>query len=74
MESRTLANFDLDELEHKVNALIELNQRLRDENSTLRTHQDALVAERDDLLDKTTLTRTRIEAMLARLRALETQL
>lgn len=73
-ESRTLANFDLDELEQQVNALIELNQRLRDENNTLRTRHDALAVERDDLLDKTTLTRSRIEAMLVRLRTLETQL
>lgn len=69
-----MANFDLDELEQQVNALIELNQRLRDENNTLRTRHDALAAERDDLLDKTTQTRSRIEAMLVRLRTLETQL
>jgi len=69
-----LANFDLDELEQKVTALIELNQRLRNENDVLRTRQETLIAERDEWMDKTVQTRSRIEAMLARLRAMEEQL
>ncbi|MBK1693499.1 TIGR02449 family protein [Chromatium weissei] len=69
-----MANFDLDELEQKVTALIELNQRLRNDNEVLRTRQETLIAERDEWMDKTVQTRSRIEAMLARLRAMEEQL
>lgn len=69
-----MANFDLDELEQKVTALIELNQRLRDENDALRTGLETLTAERDEWIDKTAQTRRRIETMLARLRAMEEQL
>jgi len=69
-----LANFDLDELEQKVTALIELNQRLRNENDALLSRQESLTAERDEWMNKTVQTRSRIEAMLARLRAMEEQL
>lgn len=69
-----MANFDLDELEQKVTALIELNQRLRNENDALRIRQETLTTERDEWMDKTVQTRSRIEAMLARLRAMEEQL
>ncbi|MBV5308052.1 TIGR02449 family protein [Chromatium okenii] len=69
-----MANFDLDELEQKVTALIELNQRLRNENDALLSRQESLTAERDEWMNKTVQTRSRIEAMLARLRAMEEQL
>jgi cell division protein ZapB len=74
MESWTLANFDLDQLEQQVNALIHLNQRLRNENGSLRTRQEILVSERGELIEKTEQARSRIEAMLSRLRAMEENL
>lgn len=69
-----MANFDLDELEQQVNALIRLNERLRNENLTLRARQEMLVAERGGLIEKTEQTRSRVEAMLSRLRAMEENL
>ncbi len=74
MESRTLANFDLDRLEQQVNALIDLNQQLRNDNLSLRARQDILIAERGELLEKTEQARSRVEAMLSRLRAMEEHL
>lgn len=69
-----MAHFDLDQLEQQVNALIRLNQQLRDENASLRTHQEALVAERGELIEKTEQARSRVETMLSRLRAMEENL
>lgn len=74
MESWTLANFDLAGLEQQVNALICLNQRLRDENNSLRARQEALAVERGELIEKTEQARSRVEAMLSRLRAMEENL
>lgn len=69
-----MAIFDLDELEQQINALIRLNQRLRDENTMLRSRQETLVAERGELIEKTEQTRSRVDAMLSRLRAMEENL
>jgi len=69
-----LANFDLDQLEQQVDTLIRLNHRLRDENRSLRARQDVLVSERGELIEKTEQARSRIEAMLSRLRAMEESL
>ncbi|NVZ09977.1 TIGR02449 family protein [Allochromatium humboldtianum] len=74
MESRTLAKFDLDQFELRLTALIRLNERLRDENASLRARQELLVAERSELIEKTEQARSRVEAMLSRLRAMEENL
>lgn len=73
-ESWTLAHFDLDQLEQQVDTLIRLNQRLRDENRSLLARQETLVAERGELIEKTEQARSRVEAMLSRLRAMEESL
>ncbi|NKN32238.1 TIGR02449 family protein [Marichromatium bheemlicum] len=69
-----MADFDLDQLERQVAALIRLNQRLREENVSLRARQETLVAERGELIEKTEQARGRVEAMLSRLRAMEESL
>jgi len=69
-----VANFDLQRLEHQVEELIQGCQRLREENQTLRQRQDALVAERAELIDKTEQARARVEAMIERLKTMEEQL
>lgn len=69
-----MAHFDLDKLEQQVDTLIRLNQRLRDENRSLLARQDILVAERGELIEKTEQARSRVEAMLSRLRAMEESL
>lgn len=69
-----MADFDLDLLERHIDALIEQNRLLRGENTSLRQRLDALMAERGELIEKTELARSRIEAMLSRLRAMEEHL
>lgn len=62
---------DLSSLEAKVDALIETINSLQQENSSLRQQQDELKTERAALIEKTELARTRVEAMINRLRSLE---
>ena len=51
--------------------LIALCQRLRAENRSLRASQEQLMAERANLLAKNEQARSRVEAMIHRLRSLE---
>ncbi len=63
---------DLDRLEAKVEELIRACASLKQENSSLRTRQDNLIAERASLIEKAELARSRVEAMIARLKSMET--
>lgn len=62
---------DLDDLEAKVEELIRSCASLKEENTSLRTRQDNLVTERASLIEKTELARSRVEAMIARLKSME---
>ena len=62
---------DLKKLEQRVDQLIEAVGRLQAENRSLRDMQSDLVTERDELLEKTEMARTRVEAMISRLREME---
>lgn len=62
---------DLQLLEQRVDQLVELCLRLREENRVLRQSQESLNAERAGLLEKNELARSRIEAMISRLKAME---
>jgi cell division protein ZapB len=62
---------DLRQLEQRIDQLIDTVGSLKNENTSLRQQQDKLVAERSQLLDKTETARTRVEAMISRLRSLE---
>jgi len=55
----------------RVERLARLTSRLLDENRSLRTSQQQLVAERAALLDKNEQARSRVEAMIQRLKSLE---
>lgn len=72
--TKSVANFDIERLERQVEELIQGCQRLREENHSLRVRQDALVAERAELIEKTEQARARVEAMLGRLKTMEEQL
>ena len=72
--TKSVATFDLERLERQVETLVLGCQRLREENHSLRMRQDALVAERAELIEKTEQARARVEAMLERLKAMEEQL
>jgi cell division protein ZapB len=62
---------ELQEVSGRVDRLLELCQRLAEENRSLRLSQEQLSAERSNLLAKNEQARSRVEAMIARLRALE---
>ncbi len=69
-----MANFDIDLLERQVDGLIRLCQRLQEENASLRVRQELLMTERGELIEKNEQARSRVEAMLSRLRAMEESL
>lgn len=61
----------LKDLEDKLDQLISQYHSVKNENSSLKTQQDALVQEKNQLLEKTTLARIRVEAMITRLKTME---
>ena len=62
---------ELKRLERQVEELLDAVQHLREENRALRHRQDALAVERASLLQKNEQVRTRVEAMIGRLKMLE---
>lgn len=62
---------DLDQLERRIEALVEKIGSLTDENDTLRQQHTGLVKERGRLIEKTETARSRVEAMITRLKAME---
>lgn len=70
-ESEKDPSTELSALEAKLDALIEQFNLVKNENKSLKVKQDALVREKAKLLEKTTLAKARVEAMIARLKAME---
>jgi cell division protein ZapB len=70
-DNKTYTESDLVKLESQIDALIDTVTQLKQENSSLRHQQDNLMSERAQLIEKTELARTRVEAMISRLRSLE---
>lgn len=64
-------SLELKDLEDKLDQLIQQYTSVKNENSSLKIKQDSLVREKAKLLEKTTLARTRVEAMITRLKAME---
>lgn len=64
-------NEQIIQLEQRVERLLRLCEQLRDENRVLRESQEAINAERAALLEKNETARSRIEAMISRLKAME---
>lgn len=64
-------SLELTALEAKLDALIAQYNSVKNENRSLKVKQDALVKEKAKLLEKTTLAKARVEAMIARLKAME---
>jgi cell division protein ZapB len=62
---------ELREISGQLDRLLELCQRLTEENRSLRISQEQLSNERSNLLAKNEQARSRVEAMIARLRSLE---
>ena len=64
-------NEDMKDLEGRIDQLIDVCQRLREENSSLKSQNQGLTDEHTKLVEKTRLARSRIEDMIGRLKALE---
>lgn len=62
---------DFQVLEHRIEELVNACAQLADENQVLRMEQATLISERASLLEKNALARSRIEAMITRLKAME---
>lgn len=62
---------ELKSLEEKLNLLIGQYNQMKVENVSLKNKQDILVREKAKLLEKTSLARTQVEAMITRLKAME---
>ena len=63
---------DLRNLEQRIDELIDTVGLLKNENTSLRQQQkDKLATERSQLIEKTEMARSRVEAMISRLRSLE---
>jgi cell division protein ZapB len=62
---------ELQSLEAQLQELLNLCERLKTENKSLRNQQDTLVADRASLIEKNEKARTRVEAMISRLKAME---
>jgi cell division protein ZapB len=71
MDSLEQTGKDLQRLEQQLRKLLEQTQKLSEENKSLQTRQDSLVAERASLVAKNDEARTKVEAMIHRLKALE---
>lgn len=62
---------ELKDLEQKLDTLINRFDSINHENTSLKTKQNELVKEKAKLLEKTTIARTRVEAMITRLKSME---
>ena len=60
-------------LEQKIDELVALCSELNRENRVLKADSEGWHRERQDLMDKNELARTRVEAMINRLRTMERQ-
>jgi cell division protein ZapB len=65
------SELDLNRLEYRIAELIQVCEKLREENRSLRSQQQSLVSERAALIEKNDQVRLRVEAMIGRLRAME---
>ena len=62
---------DFDELENKLDALLGSEFDLHAEYAQLKENQSAMALERSELLRKNDIARTKVEAMINRLKSLD---
>jgi cell division protein ZapB len=63
---------ELSRLEQQVSGLLETIERLGQENRSLRAQQDTISNERANLLEKHDQVRNRVDAIVTRLKSMET--
>lgn len=68
-----MAESDINRLEHRIDELIALVDQLSNENHLMRERQNILVEERARLIEKAEIARSRVESMLIRLKAMESE-
>jgi cell division protein ZapB len=68
----SIIEHEITRLEEQVGSLLELVERLSRDNSSLRTQQETLSTERAGLLEKHDQVRNRVDAIITRLKSLET--
>ncbi len=66
-----VAEQELRKLEFRVGELIQTVEHLKQENRMLREQNDVLTNERASLVEKNELARTKVEAIITRLRSME---
>lgn len=66
-----MSDRDLRALEHKIDGLITEYRRLEQENRLLQAEREAWKAERAKLIKQNELARSRVEAMIERLKTME---
>ena len=71
MDPEAVTAVDLSTLETRIDELIRAVDELSEENRALRDQQSNLMAERAALIEKSELARSRVESMIARLKAME---
>ena len=64
---------ELQQMEQKIDRLINLCARLQTENQSLRNREHNLLKERGKLLEKNEMARSRVENMIYRLKALDSE-
>lgn len=69
--TRTQLDLELTRLTKRIDELVAMLEHLREENRALRTRHESLAGERAALMHKSEQVRTRVEAMIGRLKTLE---
>lgn len=72
--SKIVSHFDIETLERQVDELIQICNRLREENTWLRARQVTLGEDRAQLVENTELARSKVESMISRLKTMEDDL
>ena len=62
---------ELEKLEYQREELLRLVQQLKEENNSLRNQQMNLHQEKSHLLEKNEIAKSRVEAIISRLKSLE---
>jgi cell division protein ZapB len=70
--SKSIIEPELTHLEDQVDALVQVVEQLMKENRSLRAQQENLSMERAGLLEKHDQVRNRVDAIVTRLKSLET--
>lgn len=67
----TAVDLELKRLEKRIDELLATMHQLKEENRALRARQEMLSSEKTSLLHRSEQVRTRVEAMIGRLKSME---